>query len=280
MNRTALAWGGGLVVVAFLAMEATATAATVVINGATTLTEDIVCDASPCVLITGSGFTVDGGRHTVECGSQAVCVQLSSATSVTLENLEIVGGSEGIVISGGSQNVVQNVQIASFFAGVTVDASTNNLLDGLRVVDSYYAIYLNLATGNTVSSVTALDNIGSSIALFDSDNNVIFGNTVKNAFESGIFVDFYSTNNVVESNVTTLNQTGIEIRGDSNTISGNRSSRNIYGIFLTFGAAGNLIDSNAARRNSGFDLVDGSNDCSVNTWTNNRFRTATSACLD
>ena len=146
---------------------------------------------------------------------------LQGATDVTLENLEITGGSYGINASDGAGST-----------GLTV---SNSILDGNLNAGAYIGVGNDNPTfvndtiygdpANLYVSASQPEGLG-----IDANGAVVTGNTIFDSSESGLSV--YGSNVQVTGNTVYGNETGIFISG-SGVVSGNKVFDNEYNIYAS-----------------------------------------------
>ena len=149
-----------------------------VVTATTTLTADI----GPCnqggIVIAASGVTLDLGGHTIQGKPRVgdgVGVLFNHVTNARVTNGTVMGFDAGVQIMGGGSNEVDHVFARRNIAGVKSD---KNLGDGITIFQSNN----NVITGNTVvnngpySGISVVDD--ASAPSIGSSGNVISFNTV------------------------------------------------------------------------------------------------------
>jgi len=147
-------------------------------------------------------------------------ISLNAAAAVTVRDLELTGGSDGLSATNGS----------SF---LTVDGVTvyNNATRGIYVADgaSEHATIVNSTTYGTIGADTTDQNDGIHVL---GRYATIGGNTayhVGGSSGNGIYVDG-ATDTVIADNETYNNENGIYVRGGQFVVRGNESHDNTDGL--------------------------------------------------
>ncbi len=171
--------------------------------------------------------------------------------------------------------IVQNstfkdIPVASF-AGLKLNNVTNGQIVDNRAYNNSYGIYLYESDDNIIMGNTVNNNIGYGIYLsMNCDDNNITGNTASlNDFGIGLNLD--CDNNTLSGNTASNNDdTGIYFYScDDNTISGNNASLNNYGITLDSYCSRNTLSGNTASENTNYYGIALYLDCDNNTISGN-----------
>jgi parallel beta-helix repeat protein len=279
--------------------------------GTVTTDTNLSGDCTGPLVVGASGITVNLGGHAVTCGAApgfTAGIEIEGQTNDHVTNGEVKNCSDGVLIlQGGSHqlsnlnvhnhsqvgiNVVESSNndirntISSFnFDGVSLQVNSNfNKLDHLQIEQSgaQFGAGIRIANGaenNVVTSSFLLGNPFWGILIFGSNNTIDMSTEVRQSF-LGIDVEA-STGNTIHATTSSQNVYGILLSSVTNTTiqSSDASNNARTGIWLTSGATSNLITSNKAFGNGGFDLEDDNPACDANTWKSNQFGTANQACI-
>jgi parallel beta-helix repeat protein len=144
--------------------------------------------------------------------------------------------------------------------GITLFAAQGSRIERNILDNNTYALALfrssrNRVAGNQAGTIGSDGNACNGISLYDSDDNRIEGNTAAENAPDNIFVNRYSSGNVLEGNVAdstgTTNEDGIDVRNARTTITGNTATNNVrYGIVAVPGVTdggGNRAHGNGAQ---------------------------------
>jgi parallel beta-helix repeat protein len=135
-----------------------------------------------------------------------------------------------------------------------------------------YGIRLEGRSNVTIRNTT-IKNFIYGIWLYESSNNSIVGNNIKNNGDDGIALYSSNYNNISGNNITANNRYGIVIESSNyNSISGNSITANGYcGIALRYSSSYNSISGNNIKNNRYGIWLEGLNNCIIgNTIANNR----------
>lgn len=310
-SRSARIIAVGLLVAASLGLGGVAAAdpapPPVVLSCGATITEDTVlgADVGPCpsegIIVAASDITLDLNGHEVfgigsaEVTHQAAGVWIREQTGVTVMNGTVRDFFHGVRILRGSDNTVRHVHAKdnTFGNGIVAESSGGNRIAGNTVVHnggfSGVAVFGDpaLSRGNTIvdnvvaRTTTTFRGCHCAISLESGSNHVVTGNVVTRSVREGVMLFSGVTDTLVADNLVRANEgSGIRLRpgADRNTLRGNKVSGN--GAFgITVESTGNVITGNAAHGNRAEDLHDTHLECDANTWSDNRFGSASPDCV-
>jgi parallel beta-helix repeat protein len=227
---------------------------------------------SSSIVIEKDNIVFDGAGYAIQGSGSGNGIELSGRNNVTIENVEVRGFYQGILIYNSSRgnNVFGVRAIYNSHGGIWVDSSTNNNVAGNMVVGGFEGIALGGSGGN--NSVVGNDIDGTEfygVSLMSASNNLIKNNNVSGCGWRGIVLSFFSCNNVVVENNVTECRIGIEVSysSNNNTVSNNCFSMNqIVGVDIGFlipesgpdwgGAADNrIIENNVTRNDIGIEII-------------------------
>ena len=224
------------------------------------------------IVIEKDNIVFDGAGYAIQGSGSGNGIELLGRNNVTIENVEVRGFYQGIMIYNSSRdnNVFGVRALYNSHGGVWVDSSTNNNVAGNMVVGGFEGIALSGSGGN--NSVVNNDVNGTEfygVSLMSASNNLIKNNNVSDCGWRGIVLSFSSCNNVIVENNVTECRIGIEVSysSNNNTVSNNCFSMNrIVGVVIGFlipesgkewgGAADNrIIENNVTRNDLGIELI-------------------------
>jgi parallel beta-helix repeat protein len=146
------------------------------------------------IVIEKDNIVFDGAGYAIQGSGSGNGIELSGRNNVTIENVEVRGFYQGIMIYNSSRgNSVFGVRaIYNSHEGVWVDSSTNNNVAGNMVVGGFEGIALSGSGGN--NSVVRNDIDGTEfygVSLMSTSNNLIKNNNVSDCGWRGIVLSFF-----------------------------------------------------------------------------------------
>jgi hypothetical protein len=165
--------------------------------------------------ISRNDLTLEGGGNSGIDGQKADALTLSGAQNVSLRNLEIKNGNNGVVETNGAHVVLTNVSVHdNALMGIQLEANSSALIsggsamhNGVNGVDLEASSSLILSGSYTAKSnaVFGLNVNGSSSVTFQGANLVVDGNTlgIQIGTSSGAFITDGTTTISVSGNATT-----------------------------------------------------------------------------
>jgi hypothetical protein len=209
------------------------------------------------ISVEGDGVVLHLNGHRIQAGLKP---QTMTCVAVTGANNTIRGpGTLGFCLKGvtvsGSGNTVRGLKLSAFDLGVEVSGS-NNTFQNLTFAGQGYAAFLVVGTtGNVFRNNRITDRLENGFIIRSSTNQLIELNRITGP-GYGMLLETGADQNIVRNNEVAFAGNGIVVSGIGNQVSGN--------IF----------------RENGWDMTDTNLEaCLVNTWTGNRFRTASPDCL-
>ena len=182
----------------------------------TTLQGDLVCNASPALIIAADNVTLDlngftiTGKGALSKGGPAILFRNVKGATVQKGTIQRFGA--GVAIEGGSKNVVQNLTVVDnvgevdgdYGDGITISGSNGNRVQGNTVARNgpFSGIsVIGASTGNEIRQNVVTDNnmlpgtpadgrqdIGIRLEGPGADKNKVIGNTVTGSGAEGIAV--------------------------------------------------------------------------------------------
>ena len=211
-----------------------------------TLTQDL----TESIRLVSDGITLDGAGHTIALAEEWYYgVLLGGRTGVTVKNINVQGGAQGIHLYESSGNALIGNTTSNNYYGIELRShSDNNTLIGNTAMYGYTGINLSYSSGG----------------------NTLTGNTLTGYESAGIAIGQGGSNNTLTGNTATNSKYGIVVGGNSNgPLTGNFTSDNSYGIYLS-GVSYQILTGNTAQNNLyyGIDL----SYASYNTLTRNTIK--------
>jgi parallel beta-helix repeat protein len=216
-----------------------------VVDDTYTLTDNVY----ESIFIQKPGITLDGGGYSLQSMGDYYGLYVNSISGVTLQNLNIDGFVQSIVLYDSSSNtIIGNTISTNKFSnkGINVIGSHLNTIQDnsyTAIPDSHSAIIIDNSNENTISGNTLSTGYGlCSIDFKVSDNNILSYNTVS-GYSNGIQLGS-SSGNTINSNTLSGPSGGIGlINSDSNSIYENTINYRV-GMRLSYSDS-NQISSNS-----------------------------------
>jgi len=262
----------------------------------------------------GVGMRLSERSNVTICNSYIVYflsgIELYSSNNITVTKSSITDNEQGIWLDYSSNNSISGNNItANSWCGIFLGGSSDNIIagniffdSGLVVGNSYGntvennlvndkpLVYLEGASHRNVTEAgqvilvsceyIRVENLNLShtttgLYLLNTNNTIIFGNSITANNRYGIELSLSSNNTLFGNNVTANNADGIYIsESSSNTLSGNKIANN-YGGMRLIGSSNNSIVGNTMPANGadGISLEYSSNFNSIfgNNVSNSRF---------
>ncbi|UGV41290.1 right-handed parallel beta-helix repeat-containing protein [Methanococcoides orientis] len=210
-------------------------------------------------------------RSDEEIPSDAGLVCVVNSTNITVRDLELTNGFDGVLFAYTSNSIIQNVTVSENNRGVHIQSSSFNVLDDITVINNKVGLSLNSANNNILTNNTASNNSYDAFSLSSSNNNILTNNTASNNSRYGIYLSSSSTNTLTNNTFSNNSDTGIYLnsKNNYNTLTNNTASNNSrYGIFLS-SSSNNTLTNNTFSNNSDTGIyLGGANN---NILTNNTF---------
>lgn len=189
-----------------------------------------VHDIDPSNTINGKSVYYWVNQQGKTIPSAAGYVMLVSCTNIQVQNLELTGNGQGVLL------------VSTTFSTITSNNITN---------DSGYGIYLYKSSNNCITENIIANKDDNGIYLYQSSNNVFSENTITANNQDGIHL-LDCSHNSMTGNTIRLNNGGIYVHsgGANNSIGGNTITENIeYGVSLDWANNNNLVSENFIAEN-------------------------------
>jgi parallel beta-helix repeat protein len=236
------------------------------------ITYSMTGNLSSSIVIEKDNIVFDGAGYTIQGSGSGNGIEMAGRNNVTIENVEVRGFYQGIMIYNSSRdnNVFGVRAIYNSYGGIRVDSSTNNNVTGNMVVGGNEGIILS---GNGGNNSVVRNNIEGNefygVNLISTSNNLVESNNVSNCGAEGILLWMSSYNNVICGNKVTQCKVGIEVSYSSNSnliLQNDFSMNNWSGVNIGFripesgpeqgGVANNsFIENNVTDNNVGIYLI-------------------------
>jgi len=198
------------------------------------LTNNITRARSSGIIVEKDNAILDGAGYTIQGDSfwgPGTGVILNGRSNITIANITIIAFTEGIYLSGCSNNTICRNNI------------TSNCCDGVRLEDSSN----NLILENNISANAQLgEGLFAGITLWSSTNNSIVRNNIDANDLGGIYLFSSSNNNSIVGNDITNNYWGLDVDSSSdNSISENNITNSTQdGIYLYDSSSNSIYHNN------------------------------------
>jgi parallel beta-helix repeat protein len=153
-------------------------------------------------------------------------VGLISCTNIQVQNLNLTGNSQGVLL------------VSTTYSTITKNNITNN---------SGYGIHLHKSSNNYISENIITNNDNNGIYLYQSSNNIFSENTITANNQDGVHL-LDSSHNSITGNTIRLNNEGVHIYSGgstNNSIVGNTiTENNEYGVSLDWANNDNFVTEN------------------------------------
>ncbi|KXS43115.1 MAG: putative cell surface protein [Methanolobus sp. T82-4] len=197
-------------------------------------------------------------------------VYVVSSTNITVKDISISNGYDGVLLAYTNNSRVENVTVSQNDYGVALINSDFNTLDKINANNNTCGIDLENSTDNILTDSTIASGGWDGISLyFSSDRNTINNNTIISGGCDGIYID-NSDDNILSSNTITGNpESGIDLyQSANNDIINNIITNNTYhGIYLNESSYNTLTNNNASENSQNGIYLYNSSD--YNTLTDN-----------
>lgn len=219
------------------------------------------------------------GDNTVT-GASAAGIHMNDGSSGygLTQNVVSGDGSAGIVLDSAADNYIEGNTASVNRDGITLlNASDGNMVTGNSVADNIrYGIQLTASSDNEISVnlVTGSPAYGDPRGVILGavcSGNLLKGNTIS---KNRVALDLAGAGaNTADHNGISENQDGIQVAGDTNTLSSNELEKNSDAAVSIYGGAGNTLRSNTILENGyGVSIADnGSTSTGGNMLVANRF---------
>jgi parallel beta-helix repeat protein len=173
------------------------------------------------------------------------------------------------LVGEGRNNTTITNNVHPLLATVCVWADWVNIT-GFNITDGVEGIRIDHSNQTNISN-NILYNNGMGIDFWSSHNNTIINNFIFSNANSGIIIEYESTNNFIIDNNVSGSIHGIDIDADENIISNNSVYDNGIGIQLYLAEGNDVFNNNVYSNNIGIDVCHFSfgNNVFDNTITNN-----------
>jgi parallel beta-helix repeat protein len=223
------------------------------------------------IVIEKDNIVFFGAGYAIQGSGSGNGIELSGRNNVTIENVEVRGFYQGIMIFNFSSydNIFGVRTVDNSYGGIRIDSSTDNNVTGNIIVRGEEGIELSGAENNLVCRNSIEGNTFYGLNLISTSNNLIDGNNVSNCAGEGIKLWMSSNNNTVIRNRVAQCEVGIEVSYSSNSnliLQNDFSMNNWSAVNIGFlipesgpdwgGAADNrIIENNVTHNNLGIELI-------------------------
>jgi parallel beta-helix repeat protein len=238
--------------------------ATTIIDGGGTKT--VVSLAANRVIIIG--FTIqNGSRYPNMAG-----ISMTSAHYCNIADNNIIGTTNGITLSGGSDNRFAGNTITDCETGVAIQLmSTNNVVTGNYFEQNSTPVYVKDSNKNIITANTMDNSTENGVYMSNSNQNSIIQNTITLVNSNAVVVSTCSSTIISFNTVTECNADAFLLQHSTNTtVNGNELTNNAGGLLLTE-SSNNKIFENTIQFNNVGVTIRTSNNCEFygNNFLNN-----------
>jgi parallel beta-helix repeat protein len=226
------------------------------------------------IIVNRSNIVINGMRHTLQA-SGADGFSLTRITNVTIKDVTITGGYDGIFLDHSSGGVFLGNEITNNLNGVELDSSSNCTVSGNNITgNSQYGVFLDLFSNyGTVSGNNITNNEDYGVYLYYSSNCIISGNRVLSNVDSAVTLESSSNCTVSGNNLAYNDWDGVELWYYCNycTVSGNSITNDSnYGVEVKSSSYVTVLRNDITKTPNGVAL-ESSSGCVVsgNNITNN-----------
>ncbi|MDH5376598.1 MAG: right-handed parallel beta-helix repeat-containing protein [Candidatus Bathyarchaeota archaeon] len=200
-------------------------------------------------MVERSNIIIDGNWHTLEGDNLPIPgLNLTSVSNVTINNANIKRFDTGIYLESASQCIISGNNLTLSNAGIRLYSSSLNNISQNIITNNTFGIRLEEQSHSNTISRNEVADYGNGIDLYSLDffqeNNIIFGNDIKN---NGWGIHFLVTSNcTITRNSIENNTEGVVIyRSRYTTITENNITSNTnHGIYLDMSYDGKVYHNN------------------------------------
>jgi PGF-CTERM protein len=182
--------------------------------------------ADPCIAITASDVTLDGGGHTLAGEKPNYGIRVDNGdvpqSNVTVRNVAVDGWVRGISFMNATGGKIENTTATDSIEGYLVQESTDVVVRNNYAYDNSLGIHVRNAEGNLVRRNIANDNKWGIHLEFRANDNRVVENVARNNSEWDLISRLDSSNNVVSrldigSGTFSLVSTNVALKGTNAT---------------------------------------------------------------
>jgi parallel beta-helix repeat protein len=186
----------------------------------------------------------------IEVPSDAGQVYAVNSQNITIRDLVVGNGLDGVALINTSNSTIENVTVSGCYEGILLLNSEYNLVRNVTAVDNDAGIHNHNSSNNMLLNNIINDSFDGGIFLCGSDDVALVGNSVSGNY-NGISI-WRSNSSWLQDNIVQFNEDhGIEIEESNNaTLIGNTVNYNAMdGIFI-YGSYNSSLDDNIVNYNS------------------------------
>ncbi|AFV24866.1 putative cell surface protein [Methanolobus psychrophilus R15] len=173
-------------------------------------------------------------------------VYVVNSTNITVKDIAISNGYEGIVFAYTDNSKIENVTVSENEYGIVLFNSNSNTLDSINVNNNYYGIFLSNSINNDLINNMISSNGWDGISLYSSSElNNVNNNTIGSNGCDGIYLDNSGNNTLSNNTIINNPEIGINLYGsaDNNIINNSVNNNTYQGIYLKDSTNNTLIDN-------------------------------------
>ena len=174
-------------------------------------------------------------EHNRQVPSDAGYVAVINSTKIVIQNLNLTGNGEGVLLAYTNNSIIENVNALNNYDGICLAHSNTNRVIGCIMKNGTNGVHLYQSESNNVSHNLIIDNEYGISSDYASDNKISFNKAVNNSL--GILLG-KSDDNVINANELLNNRYGLYLEKSScNTVKNNNMTGNEY----NFGIIGSYL---------------------------------------
>jgi|GEM_PF-2780675 len=196
-------------------------------------------------------YWVDRSDAAVPQDAGLVCVV--NSTNITVRDLELSNGYDGVLFAYTSSSRIENVTASGNYFGVHLVSSTSNTLDNITANSNVRTgIRFESSGSNALTASTASDNDDKGIHISSSDNNIFTGNTADHNSAHGIYLESSGNSTLTGNTASNNDNSGIYLTSSNdNILAGNIAGSNSGCGIYVISSDNNTLSDNVANSNTG-----------------------------
>lgn len=194
----------------------------------------------------------------VQVPADAGQVYAINSTNITVKDITMSGGSEGILFAYTDNSRIENVTVSQNNYGIILFKSDSNIIDNINANENHWGVFFKNSTNNGLSGSVISSNGWDGISLYSSSEmNTIDNNTISSNGCDGIYLDNSGNNTLSNNTVTDNPEIGINLLASvDNHIIGNAVNNNSYGgIYLDRSINNTLMDNTMVSNRYNFGIA-------------------------
>ena len=189
----------------------------------------------------------------IEVPSDAGQVYAVNSQNITIRDLVVGNGRDGVALINTSNSTIENVTVSGCYEGILLLNSEYNLVRNVTAVDNDAGIHNHNSSNNMLLDNIINDNFDGGVFLCESDDVAVVGNSVSGNDYNGINV-WRSNSSWLQDNIFYLNEGhGIGIEESNNaTLIGNTANENARAGIYVYTSTNITLTDNTADDSTGY----------------------------